>query len=172
MNRACKVCDTDDSPASGWAPDVCEDCLRYDWGHWRWRGLNWLGAAAGAAAAWGAFVSGGAGAALVYPLVVAGLAVLLGAVLGIVFTTLVADRVLHLLIVRSAPSEAPEERAREAEKFFYISLLSAYQGKVRFALDMLEQARRHGWAQWERLTADPRLDAFARLDRVRRITAE
>lgn len=166
----CKICDLDDVTFSQWVPDVCEDCLQYDWGHWHWRTVSLFGFLAGFVVTVAAWTGLDLGAGYAYGWVVAGFAGAVGGLVGYALTALATDRILNRMLVHSPPSPAPEDRAREAEKFFYISVLSAYQGKARFALRMLEQAQRHGWARWDLLTRDPRLGYFTRLAPVRRIT--
>lgn len=169
-DKACKICDMSEVTFSQWVPDVCEDCLRYDWGHWHWRTMSLLGFAIGFVLSVAGWIGFDFGAAYAHGWALAIFAGAVGGLVGYALAALLTDRILNRMLVHSPPSPAPEDRAREAEKFFYISLLSAYQGKARFALRMLEQAQRHGWARWERLTADPRLGYFTRLAPVRRIT--
>jgi hypothetical protein len=171
VDRPCKICETCDLfPNSPTFPDVCEFCARYDWGHWHIRKVHQTGFAVGAilAAIW--WVASGSAAQYAHPFLLTFFVGIIGGFVGQAVTDLVTDRVFHRMLVRTEPSRIPEDRAREAEKFFYISMLSAYQGKVRFAIDMLQQARRHGWQQWERLTNEPHLRFFSKLPQVKAIT--
>lgn len=167
---ACKICDESEVTFSQWVPDVCDDCLRYDWGHWHWRTISLLGFAAGFVVTLVTWSALDLGARYAHPWALAAFAGMVGGLIGYALAAILTDRILNRMLVHSPPSPRPEDRAREAEKFFYISLLSAYQGKARFALRMLEQAQRHGWVRWDRLKTDPRLGYFTRLAPVRRIT--
>lgn len=153
MNTPCKICESGDEFSNSPAfPDICEYCARYDWGHWHIRKLTRTGFAVGAllAAIW-AFWSG-IGETYPAPWIIVAFVGVVGGFVGQAATDLATDILFNRMLIRTPPSKIPEDRAREAEKFFYISLLSAYQGKVPFAVRMLAQARRHGWRQWERLT--------------------
>ncbi len=170
MARICKICERPNARSYSFFPDVCDLCAGYDWGHWHIQVFNRAG-----------FVLGGLVALLwalqtdmtvgyVYPGVLLFFVMVLGGLVGRAVTDALTNMVFNRLLIHTDPSAIPEDRAREAEKFFYISLLAAYQGKVRYAVRMLEQAKRHGWEHWERLTLDPQFRHFCRLEEVRRIT--
>jgi hypothetical protein len=161
MPRACKLCDTAET-AFALHPEVCDACVRYDWGRWRWRQASWLGGLVGFGAALAAALVGGVGGGLASPSLAALFVAMVGAVVAWALCEVAIDRLLNRALLHAPPAEAPHERAREAEKFYYIGVLSAYQGKTRFALRMLTVAKAHGWVSWEALAVDPRLALPAR----------
>lgn len=124
--------------------------------------MSWIGGFTGFVVALGWALFGGALHSFAGTGLAAFFIAALGALVGWALTEVVVNLLLNRALLHSPPNEAPGERAREAEKFFYIGLLSAYQGKTRFALRMLALARSHGWRGWERLKNDPRLTPLAR----------
>lgn len=169
MQRVCKLCETSEEDFA-LHPDVCDDCAKYDWGHWRWRQVSFVGAVGGAfvAVLWAAGGAGGSEPA--HPAASVLFIGLLGALLGWALAEVAVDRLLNRALLHAPPSEAPGERAREAEKFFYIGVLSAYQGKTRLAIRMWGLAQSHGWRGWEHLRTDPRLAPLSRSPQVRALT--
>lgn len=164
MPKICKVCEL---PAQSYTvfSDVCDGCIRYDWGHWkvkraRYHGLVFgviVSVLAGYDSPWHRYPAGWLGF---------GFLLLAGALAGMAAFEALASWLFNRYLTRAEPSPHPEERAQEAEKFFYLALISAFQGKKHYALRMLRLAHRHGWRQWEMLTADPRFAAFCRLPAV------
>ena len=145
-------------------PDVCDECARYDWGRWHIARVVHWGFVVGVLVAlfyafnheWSTYR---------FEWVVLMFWLLVGGVVGAAAADALTSWLFDRFLMQSPVREQPEERRQEAEKFFYLGMLSAFQGKNQYALRMLELARRHGWDHWERLTEDPRFRGFcARAD--------
>jgi MFS family permease len=166
--QTCKICETGEGVEFNLFPDVCDNCVKYDWGHWRIATANRIGFGLGCLV--GLFwVSGQDLSTYQHPLIIGFFTMLVGGVVGAAFAASVAGFLFERYLMQP-PGDADESQlAREAEKFFYVALLSAFQGKTEYAVRMLRQAHLHGWRRWDRLTGDPRFQSFCRHSDVRHL---
>ncbi len=167
MEPVCRICETS-VENDRLFPDICGSCARYDWGFWRLLKVARYGMFVGALV--GIFwVTGMDRAGFAHPTLLLAVGAVIGALVGRAATEGAASFVFQQYLMHVREDLAEHERAQEAEKFFYVGMLSAFQGKTQYAVRMLKLARDHGWAGWDRLTADPQFAAFCRLPQVRRI---
>ncbi len=150
-------------------PEVCNACAAYDWGHWHIKRVVQWGFIVGVFVALYYATQPSSGrepgiALLVFWLI-------LGGIVGAAAADAIASAMFNRFLMKAPVPGEERVRRQEAEKFFYLGLLSAFQGKERYALRMLRLARRHGWERWERLTNDPSFAAFCELPQVREVVS-
>ena len=166
--RACKICETDEDVTFTLFPDVCDSCVKYDWVHWRIAAANRIGFVLGCIATF--FWLGEQNLAVYqHTGFIWAFTMLLGGIVGAAFGATIGSWLFERYLMQPPGEEDERQLEKEAEKFFYVALLSAFQGKTEYALRMLRQAHRHGWRHWERLTGDPRFQAFCRHSGVRQL---
>jgi hypothetical protein len=168
--RRCKICEMNEDLTFTHFPDICDGCVQYDWGRWHLRRVMQAGGVIGAIS--GYVWAQGQGATALYANSGAAtiFAMLIGAIVGWASADALGSWIFERYIMRAPEPDHEEwQRRREAEKFFYVGMLSAFQGKTQYALRMLRQAERHGWHQWERLTGDPRFRHFCNQTAVRHL---
>jgi hypothetical protein len=168
MDSRCYVCERREEVVFNLFPDLCDSCARYDWGRWHIERVIYWGFFIGAVLAF-IWVMGGHADAYRYPAAAIIFAVVVGGVLGAAIADAVGSFLFDRYLLSVASDLEEHQKAQEAEKFFYVGLLSAFQGKTNYALRMMRQARRHGWHRWGRMTNDPRFRDFCQLSEVKHL---